>query len=518
MPVILRIALRNLREHRSKTLIIGIIIAVGIAVVVAGNSLAETATRGLRRSFIDNYTGHVMIHGRTAKQLSLFGFGAGTGNEEVPRIGSYPEVFAHVAALPEVAAVSPQLTAYAIPQADEEQNEDFFVMLFGVDAASYGAMFPNAAEIVAGQPLAPGQAGIMVPANLAEEMEQQLGVELQPGDSLLLTAIGGNGLRIRELTISGIFRFQQEMQGLDQVAIIDAQSLRALAGLVVSTGQIELSAQETEILATDDPDALFADQEQVVTDHAAAAGGLSADAPADAGTAQGAVAETALSEAAVLAILGDRERAPPVVDAGAWHYLLLKLAPGAGSERAREQRLINELNGYFEAHDIAAEAVDWRAAAGGFSRLASVMQGVFNGTVVVIAIVAIIIIMNTLVISVIERTAEIGTMRALGAHKRFVRRMFLLETLSISWLFGIAGIVLGAVIVAVLGWTGIRAGNDFLKILFGGEVLEPALSAFSVGISVVIMTAIGLLASVYPVMVALRVQPIRAVQTEQGAS
>ena len=327
------------------------------------------------------------------------------------------------------------------------------------------------------------------------------------------------GLRIRELTISGIFRFQQEMQGLDQVAIIDAQSLRALAGLVVSTGQIELSVQETEILATDDPDALFADQEQVVTDHAAAAGGLSADAPADAGgTAQGAAAETALSEAAVLAILGDRERAPPVVDAGAWHFLLLKLAPGAGSERAREQRLINELNGYFEAHDIAAEAVDWRAAAGGFSRLASVMQGVFNGTVVVIAIVAIIIIMNTLVISVIERTAEIGTMRALGAHKRFVRRMFLLETLSISWLFGIAGIVLGAVIVAVLGWTGIRAGNDFLKILFGGEVLEPALSAFSVGISVVIMTAIGLLASVYPVMVALRVQPIRAVQTEQGAS
>ena len=513
MPVILRIALRNLREHRSKTLIIGIIIAVGIAVVVAGNSLAETATRGLRRSFIDNYTGHVMIHGRTATELSLFGFGAGTGNEEIPRIGSYPEVFAHVAALPEVAAVSPQLTAFAIPQADEEQNEDFFVMLFGVDAASYGAMFPNAAEIVAGQPLAPGQAGIMVPANLAEEMEEQLGVELQPGDPLLLTAIGGNGLRIRELTISGIFRFQQEMQGLNQVAIIDAQSLRALAGLVVSTGQIELSVEETEILATDDLDALFADQEQVVTDLASAAGGLSADALADAGTAQSG-AETALSEAGVLAILGDRERAAPVVDAGAWHYLLLKLAPGAGSERAREQRLINELNGYFEAHGIAAEAVDWRAAAGGFSRLAAVMQGVFNGTVVVIAIVAIIIIMNTLVISVIERTAEIGTMRALGAHKRFVRRMFLLETLSISWLFGIAGIVLGAAIVAVLGWTGIRAGNDFLKILFGGEVLEPALSAFSVGISVVIMTAIGLVASVYPVMVALRVQPIRAVQTE----
>ena len=505
--MILRIALRNLREHRAKTLIVGIIIAVGIAVLVAGNSLAETATRGLRRSFIDNYTGHVMIHGRTAKDLSLFGFGAGTGNEEIPRIASYAEVFAHVSALPEVAAVSPQLTSFAIAHADEEQNEEFFVMLFGVDAVSYGAMFPDSAGIVSGQPLAPGQEGIMLPANLAEEMEQQLGVELRPGDPLLLTAIGGSGLRIRELTISAIFRFQQEMQGLNQVAIVDAQSLRALAGLVVSTGQIELSTEETEILGAGDPEALFAGGDEMVADAEAVVGSAAAGATA---AESGAV----LSEERVLAVLGDRERAPPVVDAGAWHFLLLKLAPGAGSERARTQRLIDGLNGYFEAHGIAAEAVDWRAAAGGFSRLAAVMQAVFNGTVVVIAVVAVIIIMNTLVISVIERTSEIGTMRALGAHKRFVRRMFVVETLSISWLFGIAGILLGAAVVVVLGWTGIRAGNDFLKILFGGEVLEPALSPFSVALSLVIMTAIGLLASIYPVMVALRVQPVRAMQPE----
>ena len=496
MPVVLRIALRNLREHRSKTLIIGTIIAVGIAVVVAGNSLAETATRGLRRSFIDNYTGHIMIHGRTNQALSLFGGGPAAGNEEIPRIGSYPEVFDHVATLPEVTAVSPQLTSFAVVYADEEQNEEFFAMLFGVDADSYRTMFPEAAEIVAGQPLAPGEPGILVQTTLAEEIEEQLGKPVQPGDALTLTAIGGNGLRIREVTVRGIFRFQQEMQGLNRVAIIDAQSLRSLAGLVVSTGQIELSAEETEILATDDLDSLFADDEQVV------------------GPAEGpdtAAAPAVLSETAVLSILGDRGRAPPVVDAGAWHFLLLKLDAAAARQ---EQRLIDQLNGYFEAHDLAAQAVNWRAAAGGFSQLAAVMQGVFNGTVVVIAIVAVIIIMNTLVISVIERTSEIGTMRALGAHKKFVRRMFLLETLSISWVFGIVGIVLGALIVIVLGATGIRTSNDFLKIMFGGELLEPTLSAFSVWISLVIITAIGLLASVYPVMVALRVQPIRAVQTE----
>ena len=495
MPVVLRIALRNLREHRSKTLIIGTIIAVGIAVVVAGNSLAETGSRGLRRSFIDNYTGHIMIHGRTNQTLSLFGGGAAAVNEEIPRIGSYDEVYDYVTALPEVVAVSPQLTANVQVYADQQQTEEFFTMLFGVDADSYASMFSEAAEIVAGRPLAAGEAGVLVQTPLAEEIEEQLGTPVQPGDLLTLTAIGGSGLRIRELTVRGIFRFQQEMQGLNTVTIIDAQSLRALSGLVVSTGQIELSAEETEILAADDLNALFADDDQVVAD----AGESAAPAP------------QALSEDAVLSILGERGRAPPVVDAGAWHFRLLKLDAGAV---AQEGRLIEQLNGYFAAHDIAAQAVDWRAAAGGFSQFAAVMQGIFNGTVVVIAIVAVIIIMNTLVISVIERTSEIGTMRALGAHKKFVRRMFLLETLSISWLFGIVGIVLGAIIVLVLGATGIRTSNDFLKIMFGGELLEPTLSAFSVLISLVIMTAIGLLASAYPVMVALRVQPIRAVQTE----
>lgn len=507
MPVILRIALRNLREHRAKTLIIGVIIAFGIALVVVGNSLAETITRGLRRSFVDNYTGHVMIHGRTEQTLSLFGF-SGVSNAEIPRIGSYREVFAHVTALPEVAAAAPQLTAgFVIAYADEEQNEEFFLTLFGVDMASYGALFPDSIELLAGERLGPAdEAGVMLPEEMAEEIGEQLGVRPQPGDPLLVTAIGGGGgLRIRELTISGIFRFRQEIEGLNQVAFVDAQTLRALAGLVISSGPIELSAQETEILAADDLDALFgAEEDELVAD----AGGGAENAPSAAEPG------AALDEESVFEILGERGRTPPVVDAGAWHFLLLKLAPGAGSEQARAQRLIDELNGYFAAQDIAAAAADWRAAAGGFSRLAALMQTIFNVTVAVIAVVSVIIIMNTLVISVIERTSEIGTMRALGARKPFVRRMFLVETLCISWLFGIAGIVLGAAIVAVLGWTGIRAGNDFLNVLFGGELLEPALSALSVAISLGIMTAIGLLSSVYPVMVALRVQPVRAVQTE----
>ena len=495
MPVILRMALRNLREHRSKTLIIGSIITAGIAVVVAGNSVADTASHNLRRAFVENMTGNVMIHGQTPRRLSLFGYGLEVTNVRVPLIGSYEEVFAHVAALPDIVSMSPQLMMFAVAHADEQQNEDFPVMIMGVEADSYDTMFPDALVVVEGQQLAAGETGVMLPVGLAQEIAARLGEEPKPGDRLLLHAMGRQGAHIRDLPIVGVFRFRKQMLGLDQVLLLDARSFRSLAGLVAST-DVELTAQETAVLAVENLDALFSDQEQVVAD--AGAG----DAP------------ERLSESAVLGILDDRERVPLEVDSGAWNFLLIRLAAGTGSPSAQERRLVDELNGYFATRGIAAKAVGWRIASGGFARLAAAMLRVVHGTVVVIAVVAIIIITNTLVISVIERTSEIGTLRALGASKRFVRRLFVLETLTMAWLFGAGGILLGAAVVVVLGWTGITAGNDFMRVLFGGDVLVPVLSASSVGIALLVATAIGLVASIYPVMLALRVEPVRAVQAE----
>ena len=54
---------------------------------------------------------------------------------------------------------------------------------------------------------------------------------------------------------------------------------------------------------------------------------------------------------------------------------------------------------------------------------------------------AIIIIVNTLSMAAIERTSEIGMMRAVGARKGFIRLMFLGETAALSAIFGGAGIV-----------------------------------------------------------------------------
>ena len=60
-------------------------------------------------------------------------------------------------------------------------------------------------------------------------------------------------------------------------------------------------------------------------------------------------------------------------------------------------------------------------------------------------------------------------MRAIGARMGFVRSMIGAETVTLAFVFGSVGVVLGLVLLFILGATGIRASNAFLRILFGGE-------------------------------------------------
>jgi putative ABC transport system permease protein len=490
MSVLFKIALRNLREHSSKTLIVGIIIALGIALMLVGNSLIDTAGKGIRRSFIDNYTGHVMISGKADVDLSLFGIqGPESASEEVPRIPEYETVYGFAASLPQVEELAAQVTGFTLFSFEEKGNQ--FGILFGIEPVSYRSMFPDSIEILSGTDLQTGQEGILLSEGKIKEIKEELDISLGVGDTVLLSGLGPRGFRIREVPIRGIFRFRQEVEGLSQINFIDVQSLRALLGMVVASAEsFQLGREETALLD---------------------AGSAEADLFGDSMVESAESESMTMTEDSLLGLLGERGAGSysASVDSGAWDFLLLKL-----KEESQVKPVIDTLNRWFEEQGIEAQAVDWKAASGGFGSLADTLQVVFNVLILIIAVVAVIIIMNTLVISVIERTTEIGTMRALGAQKPLVRRMFIVETLTISLLFGILGIGVGAGIIGILNLTGIAAPNPFLQILFGGKVLHPLLPASAVLYALAVILGIGVIASLYPVAIALRIQPVRAIQTE----
>lgn len=501
MPVLVRIALRNLMEHKAKSMIIGSIIALGILVLNVGDALMDTAALGVKRGFIDNYTGHVMISGETDNPVSLFGVQSPGGIEETPTLPNYDRVREYLETREDVEAVVSQVTFYAQLSLPEMEGRSFSV-LFGIDPEEYRSVFSNI-TFVEGRDLLPGEEGIVLSLERLEDLEEaveeetekdtegEIDIKVNAGDTVRLTSFGNAGIKIREVPIVGVFEFKNPSEGLgiDLISYVDVQTLRALSGMTIGyRGEFDLDETETELLETDDLDSLFDEAFSVEETEG-----------------------EAIDESSLDSILGDTSvrDAALEIDTGSWHYLLLTL-----DSPRRDQRVIRSINQWLDDNGIPAQAGDWEAAAGPFATTADVIRQVFNVAIIIVGIVALIIMMNTLVISVIERTSEIGTMRALGAQKGFVWRMFLVETITITTVFGIAGSLLSFLVVGILNMIGIPATNVFLRVLFAGEALHPSLSAVTVLTSLLIATIVGIAAHIYPVSVALKIAPIRAIQTE----
>jgi putative ABC transport system permease protein len=495
MGVIWKIAFRNLRQHKTKTLIIGVIISIGIAVLVVGNSLLDTATAGIKQAYVDNYTGHIIVTGKHRGDLSLFG--SNSMDEGIPMIPEFEKVLEFVSSLPEVEAYSPQATNQVVISVGDKVRG--FAQLFGIEPTLYRSMFSDNLELIEGEFLAPGEEGILLSEKTAKQVSRKLDRPVAPGDSLLLTGMSlTSGTRIREVEIKGIFRFRHPDPQIEMVSLIDITNLRALAGMNVQrSSEIMLEEKEEALLGEISEEMLFGEGEESLF-----GGPLVGKAD---------VVQQRYTEDALLNVLGDTSEAEPEQEedySGAWHFLLLKLKNPRHIAAVEKQ-----LAQFLDDEGIEASLQGWTEGAGMMAQMSTGVKTVFNVIVLIVAVVAVIIIMNTLVISVTERISEIGTMRAIGAQKSFVRRMITLETIVISGVFGMLGVAIGSLILLILNLAGIRATNVFLRVIFGGEVLRPTLSGSSVVMSLVTVTVIGIVASLYPVSIALRVQPVKAMQS-----
>ncbi|MCP4566408.1 MAG: FtsX-like permease family protein [FCB group bacterium] len=110
-----------------------------------------------------------------------------------------------------------------------------------------------------------------------------------------------------------------------------------------------------------------------------------------------------------------------------------------------------------------------------------------------------IVIMNIMMVSVTERTREIGIRKSIGARRKNVLTQFLFEALILSMGGGMIGTALGIVIAIILG------GQISLPV-------EPSLFAISAGLS--ISTGVGVFFGLYPAVKASNMNPIEALRFE----
>jgi putative ABC transport system permease protein len=135
-------------------------------------------------------------------------------------------------------------------------------------------------------------------------------------------------------------------------------------------------------------------------------------------------------------------------------------------------------------------------------QLAGQLDGITAGGVaigVITLIGAAIALMNIMLVSVTERTREIGLRKAIGATPSIIRKQFLIEAIVICLIGGVLGIFLGMLI-----------GNVVI-ILTQGSFVVPYLW---IGIALVVCTGIGLLSGFYPANKASRLDPVESLRYE----
>lgn len=108
-------------------------------------------------------------------------------------------------------------------------------------------------------------------------------------------------------------------------------------------------------------------------------------------------------------------------------------------------------------------------------------------------------LMNIMLVSVAERTKEVGLVKAIGGKSAMVRKQFLLEAIIISILGAIMGILLGVIV-----------GNAFSIVLKTGFVVPWGWVIYGI----VICTIVGLAAGLYPAIKAGKLNPIEALRYE----
>jgi putative ABC transport system permease protein len=151
----------------------------------------------------------------------------------------------------------------------------------------------------------------------------------------------------------------------------------------------------------------------------------------------------------------------------------------------------------------------------GINNFYLILQFIFGGVGAIALLVAAIGIANTMAMAILERTREIGLMKAVGAANRDVLAIFLGEAAGIGFIGGLGGVL--------IGWLAGQGLNVLALVYLAGQSAETGGIPPSVAVStpfwlpvfaLVFATIIGLLSGLYPALRAATMVPVNALKYE----
>ncbi|WP_300671391.1 FtsX-like permease family protein [Desulfoluna sp.] len=509
MGLLIKIAFRNLLRHKGRSLVIGAILFAGALVMSLGNGIISGMEKGLEANIIHQWTGHLIImSSRQTNDDALF------SPKPMKVIRHYPQVETALrndrnvrAFLPATKGLVMVLNIGARKRAAEHP---VLSMLLGVDFQHYRKMFNNSVSLLEGSGLGPDEKGLLVNVYERKKIYESENTWLLPlgtglnrskmppdalseidtletASSLVLMGIGDDNSALDVFAhVKGIYEFKALNLLFKEINLIDLESFRECFDYVTrAESQTAVSKENSEILDATEESLMHYFSKTALIEGPGLETDLGTDALKKEVDTGGMITATAHD---------------------AYNLIFVKLHHGQILEAT-----LHNLNNRFQSNGTDARAVSWRKAIGYISDISLLFRIALNIFVFFIFFVAVIIIINTLTLNTLERTPEIGTMRAIGAPKRFITRMLILETLFLACLFGSLGLISGSLLTLFLSGLDLAASNEMMSLAFGGDTFCPVMDLNGMTHVFIQLTVVTLMAVLYPVHLAKKVSPLDAV-------
>lgn len=473
--MLFKLAFKNILSRRSSAVII-LFMSFAAVLLVVSNAIFDSTEKGIQNSFTESFTGDFIIRPVSKAPLSLFGDETPITGEltEIEKLVPYESILELLSSNPLISSFVPQVSGVAML---ENGNARKNMSLFGVQGDIYLDMMKGA-KLVEGRAYIFDEKGMIVSDKVASE----LGITV--GKTVQFTIADGTSFRIRAVPVTGIISYESPNVIFERFVLVNPDTVRDIMDIADSYAYDDTSFDETTINLLDESlnfDDLFS----------------------SAGDVDAIFEDSSLMDTSVSL---EAEEIDTAVNT-AWNYLVCKIQDGADANQ-----IIKKLNKEFKAKEWPVEAVNWRHAAGSTALYLYWMRMIFNIGILIVMAAGFIVVNNTLVVSVLDRTREIGTMRALGASSLFVSLQCMVETVSMALVAGLIGCFVGSFVALGLTSMEIIFTNSFLIQLFGEGALVVGVSWGNVVEILFLMLCLGILGWIYPVLTALKVQPIEAIQ------
>jgi putative ABC transport system permease protein len=460
--VILNIALRSLARRKVRMTLIGLLVTLGTILIVFGETFSLSAKQLSRLSIINYFTGDIIIYSdKTKESPSPFSFT--TPLPPVPdpqRIELWLEsnnlVDRYVSIAQNYGVLSVQRDGRSI---------DVPFIFYAADPTKYMSTFQNI-DVAQGNFFNTDgkgpENGVVLSSFQVENFSKNYSIDFKPGDAVTLLSINdGGSVNAVPSRIIGVYKPKYYSNVFNYINFLDIKSYSRLYNFT-GVDASSMPASFNEALASESDDAIF-------------------------GLATSSVGELDTKNLVTQELSG-------------YTMIAVRLKKGAEYQIFTEE---------LKKQGFAVKTASWKEASGFFAYIAAIIQGIIYAATFLVFLVVVFILMNTLIISVLERTAEIGTLRAMGAEKSFIAAEFLLESFLLNCVAALVGMAVSIVIIIAIGNT-IVLPDIMQQYLVGGGPLRLLLSPrpFIEAFAIIIM--VSLLATLYPIRVATSVTPLKA--------